>query len=230
MVEYACVEGYYLSGDAVAECTENQSWRRGAMICKSTSSVVSPSRTFQIQHKHSAGFSLILGSTCGVPLPDSQVVATPTKATYEIGETVSLSCPAGSVLEGEVSEVRCTSSLQWSPSPSTTSCVAGKTHCFSSWSAGLQIQKTEVVSVWTWSLQGHCSESTKLRWFGTKMAHFLQPRSLKTMQTFPCQEVRPFLKQRTQFQHHLLLHRHHSNEFILNVFVAAIVPHLMLAL
>lgn len=85
---------------------------------------------FSFRHKHSAGSPLVLGSTCGVPLADSQVVATPTKATYEIGETVSLSCPAGSVLEGGASEVRCTPSLQWSPSPSRTSCVAGKAPCF----------------------------------------------------------------------------------------------------
>lgn len=98
MVEYSCVEGFYLSGDAVAECTENRSWRRAPMVCQS--------------------------STCQVPLLDSQLVATPIKATYEIGETVSLSCPAGSTLEGEVSEVMCSPSLQWSPSPSTTSCVA----------------------------------------------------------------------------------------------------------
>lgn len=49
MVEYTCVDGYYLSGDAVSECTEDQSWRRGAMVCQSTSSIVPPSRTFQIQ-------------------------------------------------------------------------------------------------------------------------------------------------------------------------------------
>lgn len=37
MVEYSCIGGYYLSGDSVAECSENQKWRRGVMVCKSTS-------------------------------------------------------------------------------------------------------------------------------------------------------------------------------------------------
>lgn len=41
MVEFSCVEGFYLSGDAVAECTENQTWRRGPMVCQSMSSAVS---------------------------------------------------------------------------------------------------------------------------------------------------------------------------------------------
>lgn len=37
-----------------------------------------------------------------------------------------LSCPAGSVLEGEVSETMCNPSLQWSPSPAGVYCDAGK--------------------------------------------------------------------------------------------------------
>lgn len=40
-VEYSCIDGHYLSGDAVAQCTETQKWRRGAMVCKSTSSRLS---------------------------------------------------------------------------------------------------------------------------------------------------------------------------------------------
>ncbi|XP_041666399.1 complement component 7b isoform X2 [Cheilinus undulatus] len=97
-VEYSCIDGYYLSGDAVAECTENQRWRRGEMVCKST--------------------------TCGIPPLNSQVSATPTKTAYQIGERVSLSCPAGSLLDGEVSEIMCSPSLQWSPSPESTHCKA----------------------------------------------------------------------------------------------------------
>ena len=34
-VQYNCVDGYYLSGDAAAQCTENQKWKTGAMVCKS---------------------------------------------------------------------------------------------------------------------------------------------------------------------------------------------------
>lgn len=45
---------------------------------------------------------------------------------------MSLSCPAGSMLEGEVSEVICNPSLQWSPSPASASCRAGKEHIYHS--------------------------------------------------------------------------------------------------
>ncbi|XP_036972742.1 complement component 7b [Acanthopagrus latus] len=100
-VEYTCADGYHLSGDALAECTENQRWRTGPMVCES--------------------------STCGIPPLNSEVVATPTKAAYQIGDRVSLSCPAGSVLDGAVSEIMCNPSLQWSPSPDSTHCKAAPT-------------------------------------------------------------------------------------------------------
>lgn len=66
-------------------------------------------------------------STCGIPPLNSEVVATPTKAAYQIGDRVSLSCPAGSVLDGAVSEIMCNPSLQWSPSPDSTHCKAAPT-------------------------------------------------------------------------------------------------------
>ncbi|KAM7393266.1 hypothetical protein PAMA_008087 [Pampus argenteus] len=100
-VEYACIDGHYLSGSAVAECTENQTWLSGAMLCKS--------------------------STCGIPPLKSEVIATPIKRAYEIGDRVSLSCPAGSVLDGVVPEISCNPSLQWSPSPSGAHCTAAPT-------------------------------------------------------------------------------------------------------
>uniref|UniRef100_A0A8D3CSR3 Complement component C7 n=1 Tax=Scophthalmus maximus TaxID=52904 RepID=A0A8D3CSR3_SCOMX len=55
------------------------------------------------------------------------VIATPANTTSQIGDRVSLSCPAGSVLEGEVSEVMCSPSLQWSPSPADARCRAAPT-------------------------------------------------------------------------------------------------------
>ncbi|KAF0031238.1 hypothetical protein F2P81_015793 [Scophthalmus maximus] len=64
------------------------------------------------------------GSTCGIPPLASDVIATPANTTSQIGDRVSLSCPAGSVLEGEVSEVMCSPSLQWSPSPADARCRA----------------------------------------------------------------------------------------------------------
>lgn len=100
-VEYSCIEGHYLSGNAVAQCTENQRWTTGTMVCKS--------------------------STCGIPPLASDVIATPANTTSQIGDRVSLSCPAGSVLEGEVSEVMCSPSLQWSPSPADARCRAAPT-------------------------------------------------------------------------------------------------------
>ncbi|XP_070706772.1 complement component 7b [Pempheris klunzingeri] len=100
-VEYTCIGSHYLSGVAVAECTENQTWKTGAMVCKS--------------------------STCGLPPLDSDVIATPSKAAYQIGDRVSLSCPEGSVLDAEVSEILCSPSLQWSPSPATSHCKAAPT-------------------------------------------------------------------------------------------------------
>lgn len=38
-VEYSCIWGHYLNGDAMAECTGNGTWRTGARVCKSTSSL-----------------------------------------------------------------------------------------------------------------------------------------------------------------------------------------------
>ncbi|XP_026195644.1 complement component C7 [Anabas testudineus] len=97
-VEYSCIEGHYLSGSSVAQCTENQKWATEAMVCKS--------------------------STCGVPPLNSKVISTPTKAAYQIGDRVSLSCPAGSLLDSDVSEIICSPSLQWSPSPEGAHCKA----------------------------------------------------------------------------------------------------------
>ncbi|XP_034565495.1 complement component C7 [Notolabrus celidotus] len=100
-VEYSCIEDYYLRGDALAECTENQTWRTGAMVCKS--------------------------STCALPTLNSEVIATPNKAAHQIGDTVFLSCPAGSLLDGEVSEIVCSPSLLWSPSPTSAHCNVAPT-------------------------------------------------------------------------------------------------------
>ncbi|XP_061589475.1 complement component 7b [Cololabis saira] len=100
-VEYSCIDGYYLSGHAVATCAENQKWSTGAMVCKS--------------------------SMCEIPSVNSLVMVTPSKAAYQIGESVSLSCPEGSVLGNEVSDIMCSPSLQWSPSPAEVHCKSGPT-------------------------------------------------------------------------------------------------------
>ncbi|KAE8284817.1 Complement component C7 Precursor [Larimichthys crocea] len=100
-VEYSCIWGHYLNGDAMAECTGNGTWRTGARVCKS--------------------------STCWFPPLNTEIIATPIKTAYQIGEKMFLSCPAGSVLEGEVSETMCNPSLQWSPSPAGVYCDAAPT-------------------------------------------------------------------------------------------------------
>ncbi|XP_061655557.1 complement component 7b [Phyllopteryx taeniolatus] len=100
-VQYSCIEGYYLSGNPLAVCTESQTWKIGAVVCKS--------------------------STCNIPHLNSDVMATPTKVDYQIGDRMSLSCPEGLVLTGDVSDVICSPSLQWSPSPSAAHCSKGPT-------------------------------------------------------------------------------------------------------
>ncbi|KAJ8402008.1 hypothetical protein AAFF_G00372430 [Aldrovandia affinis] len=99
-IVYSCIEGHYIIGDPVAECTEQQKWSRRAAECKST--------------------------VCGVPSLLSEVTGTPWKLTYQIGETVSLSCPPGTQREG-VSEITCDSSLNWSPPVGGTRCQAVST-------------------------------------------------------------------------------------------------------
>ncbi|CAB1442892.1 unnamed protein product [Pleuronectes platessa] len=70
-------------------------------------------------------FSCIEGyyrSMCRYPQLSGDVVALPTKESYGIGETVSLHCPAGSLLDGEVSEVKCVVPVcSESPSPAARS-------------------------------------------------------------------------------------------------------------
>ncbi|XP_034047519.1 complement component C7 [Thalassophryne amazonica] len=95
-VQYSCISGHYLMGGAMAECNKTKKWTTRQMVCKS--------------------------STCGIPPLSSDVIGAPMKAVYEIGDRVLLSCPTGSVLDGEVSEVICSPSLQWSPSPADTLC------------------------------------------------------------------------------------------------------------
>ncbi|XP_041826210.1 complement component 7b [Melanotaenia boesemani] len=100
-VEYSCIGGYYLHGNSLATCNDNQRWSMGSMVCRS--------------------------STCGIPQVSSLVKAMPFKEEYGIGESVSLSCPAGFVLDSDVSEIMCTPSLQWSPFPDYIQCEPAPT-------------------------------------------------------------------------------------------------------
>ncbi|KAM9450355.1 complement component C7-like isoform 2-T2 [Clarias gariepinus] len=94
-IEYTCIEGYYLVGDPVAQCTESLNWRRGQIECKRTS--------------------------CDAPQLLNHVIASPLKQVYSIGEAVSLSCPSGMQPEGQ-QEILCRASLSWSPIPNTFKC------------------------------------------------------------------------------------------------------------
>ncbi|KAI4887987.1 hypothetical protein NFI96_027351 [Prochilodus magdalenae] len=94
-VEYSCIDGYQLIGEPIAECTEEQTWRRSKQECQNT--------------------------VCGHPLLSPDVSGSPWKPSYRIGETVELSCPAGRERDGP-SEIRCNSGLAWSPQPEHTKC------------------------------------------------------------------------------------------------------------
>ncbi|XP_019739092.1 complement component C7 isoform X2 [Hippocampus comes] len=100
-VQYSCIDGYYLSGNALAECTPSQTWRSEAIVCKS--------------------------SMCNIPHLNDDVAATPVKENYPIGDRISLACPEGLMLTGDVSEIICSPSLQWSPSPTAAHCRKGPT-------------------------------------------------------------------------------------------------------
>ncbi|XP_030625001.1 complement component C7 [Chanos chanos] len=96
-IEYSCVEGYHIIGDAIAECAEDLSWRKGQQECRRT--------------------------MCSAPHLQSNVAGTPLKQSYQIGEGLALSCPNDMQIEGP-EEVRCSSSLNWSPSPENVKCMA----------------------------------------------------------------------------------------------------------
>ncbi|XP_018964431.1 complement component C7 [Cyprinus carpio] len=95
-IEYACIEGFHLTGDPIAECQENLDWVRHQIECKKP--------------------------LCGLPQLPPDVTGSPWKPTYNIGEAVSLSCPEGKVREGP-GEIQCNAGLSWSPQPKETSCL-----------------------------------------------------------------------------------------------------------
>uniref|UniRef100_A0A8C9U7R4 Complement component C7 n=1 Tax=Scleropages formosus TaxID=113540 RepID=A0A8C9U7R4_SCLFO len=87
-IVYACIEGFHLAGAEILECDEDLTWTHQLMECKST--------------------------VCGPPALPHDVTGNPWNLTYEIGETIVLSCAPGKQLEG-TSEIQCDSSLNWSP-------------------------------------------------------------------------------------------------------------------
>ncbi|RXN18382.1 complement component C7-like protein [Labeo rohita] len=95
-IEYACIEGFRLIGDPIAECDENLDWFRHEIECKK--------------------------ALCDPPQLPPDVTESPRKLTYNIGEAVSLSCPEGKVIEGPA-EIQCNAGLSWSPQPQETRCL-----------------------------------------------------------------------------------------------------------
>lgn len=67
----------------------------------------------------------ISASRCKIPSLGDGVMASPLKSSYNIGEFVTLSCPTGRELRGDA-RVTCDPSLNFSPDPTTVSCISGK--------------------------------------------------------------------------------------------------------
>ncbi|KAB5567035.1 hypothetical protein PHYPO_G00228220 [Pangasianodon hypophthalmus] len=95
-IEYSCIDGYHLIGNPIAECTEDESWRKFTMACKRT--------------------------TCAPPLLSPDVIPSLWKTSYKIGDSVRLSCTDARQRTGP-EEILCTSGLSWSPEPKDTKCA-----------------------------------------------------------------------------------------------------------
>ncbi|XP_069555659.1 complement component C7 isoform X1 [Brachyistius frenatus] len=93
-VEYTCTPGFYLLGGTL-ECTADQTWSASPGLCTI--------------------------SRCTTTSLADDVIVTPLKQVYDIGESVTLSCPEGRQLIGEAT-LMCDSSLHFSPDPAAISC------------------------------------------------------------------------------------------------------------
>ncbi|XP_047447611.1 complement component C7 [Mugil cephalus] len=93
-VEYTCTEGYHLLGQPLV-CTTNRTWSSSPGLCKL--------------------------SKCRIRSVSPDVTVSPLKQVYDIGESVTLSCPEGRQVLGE-STVICDPSLNFSPNPATIRC------------------------------------------------------------------------------------------------------------
>ncbi|TRY95807.1 hypothetical protein DNTS_035346 [Danionella cerebrum] len=99
-VEYTCIEGYRLTGNAFIACQENLEWYPPAMECKRT--------------------------VCIPPQLPPDVSASPWTLSYKTGDAVTLSCPEGQLREGP-GQIRCNAGLAWSPQPKNIKCIKAPT-------------------------------------------------------------------------------------------------------
>ncbi|XP_047678784.1 complement component C7 [Tachysurus fulvidraco] len=94
-IEYSCIDGFHLVGNPIAECTEEETWRKSTMECKRT--------------------------TCDPPLLAPHVTPSLWRTSYKIGDSVLLTCADGTRRIGP-GEIVCNSGLSWSPEPKNTEC------------------------------------------------------------------------------------------------------------
>uniref|UniRef100_A0A3Q0R5G1 Complement component C7 n=1 Tax=Amphilophus citrinellus TaxID=61819 RepID=A0A3Q0R5G1_AMPCI len=99
-VEYTCTQGFYLVGESTIECTADQTWSARPGLCTV--------------------------SRCQIGFLTDDVIASPLKENYGIGESVTLSCPEGKQLVGEATII-CDPSLHFSPNPADVRCIQDST-------------------------------------------------------------------------------------------------------
>nr|XP_033788137.1 complement component C7 [Geotrypetes seraphini] len=94
-VVYSCRDGYALVGYPIAKCHKDMTWQVETMQCKRIA--------------------------CVSPVLQLDVRGDPQISSYQIGQKVTLSCPAGMHLQG-AAIILCESSLKWSPDVKNTQC------------------------------------------------------------------------------------------------------------
>lgn len=124
-VEYTCAEGFFLIGHSTLECTADKTWSARPGLCTSecrTHETIIVMMIFRVTLLNS-DFSPVSRCTIGSLADD--LIASPLKQAYTIGETVTLSCPEGRQLLGEATII-CDASLNFSPDPTNIKCSPGK--------------------------------------------------------------------------------------------------------
>ncbi|XP_004072355.1 complement component C7 isoform X1 [Oryzias latipes] len=99
-VEYSCIAGFHVLGNSILECSVDQTWSPSLGQCTA--------------------------SSCKLKFLNEEVLASPLKPSYDIGEAVTLSCPVGRTLQGE-DRILCDSSLNFSPDPAEITCSQEET-------------------------------------------------------------------------------------------------------